>query len=127
MHEFRRQNIEDLKEPQSDLFAYDPDHSSRRYDALKLEHVFRYNSTFRALKWGVTVGSMFAAHRYYRSRSINNAAHWFTVMSFVSFFNIWLSFSIQEFIGEYGSRKSLSLTARNAYHQEAYKAYVERI
>lgn len=94
---------------------------------MKLENIFRYNSTFRALKWGVGVGSLFAAHRYYRSRSITNAAHWFSVMSAMSFFNIWMSFSIQEFISDYGSRKSLSLTQRNAYHQDAYKSYVSRI
>jgi hypothetical protein len=92
-----------------------------------MEAVFRYNSTFKALKWGVSVGTLFAMHRYYRSRSINNAAHWFTVMSFVSFFNIWLSFSLQEYITEYGTRKSLAVTQRNAYHEEAYKNYVQRI
>lgn len=73
------------------------------------------------------MGTLFAMHRYYRSRSVNNAAHWFTVMSFVSFFNIWLSFSLQEYITEYGSRKSLAVTQRRAYHEEAYKSYVQRI
>ena len=70
---------------------------------------------------------MFAFHRYYRTRDINNAAHWFTVMSCVSFFNIWLSYSLQEFVTEYGSRKSISMSQRNEYHQNAYKSYVERV
>jgi hypothetical protein len=81
----------------------------------------------KAIKWGVCVGSLFAGHRYYRSRSVNSAAHWFTVMSFVSFFNIWLSFSLQEYVTEYGSRKSISMSQRNEYHQNAYKAYVKRM
>ena len=80
--------------PKKDLFDYDPEEKSRRYDALKLETLFRFNATYKAMKWGITVGGLFAMHRYYRTRSINNAAHWFTVMSFISFFNIWLSYSL---------------------------------
>lgn len=67
---------------------------------------------------------MFAFHRYYRTRDLNAAAHWFTVMSFFSFFNIWVSYGLQEFVTEYGSRKSLSLAARNEYHTNAYKSYL---
>jgi hypothetical protein len=70
---------------------------------------------------------MFALHRFYRSRNVNNAAHWFAVMSCVSFFNIWLSFSLQEFILDYGSRKSLSIAQRNEYHENAYNYYVDRV
>lgn len=94
IHEFRRANIRDLEPPEKDFFDYDENEKSRRYDALRLENIFRFNATMKALKWGVCVGSLFAGHRYYRTRSVNNAAHWFTVMSFVSFFNIWLSFSL---------------------------------
>jgi len=84
-----------MEERTDDPFDYEPDDDmSRRYDALKIESLFRFSSTYKALKWGVMVGSMFAMHRYYRTRSINNAAHWFTVMSFVSFFNIWLSYGL---------------------------------
>jgi len=116
-----------MEMPKNDLFDYDPEEKSRRYDALKLETLFRFNATYKAMKWGITVGGLFAMHRYYRTRSVNNAAHWFTVMSFVSFFNIWLSYSLQEFVTEYGARKSLSVSQRNEYHQNAYKTYVERI
>lgn len=98
------------------MFDYDKDEQSRRYDALKLETLFRFDSTYKALKWGIMVGGMFAFHRYYRTRDVNNAAHWFTVMSCVSFFNIWLSYSLQEFVTEYGSRKSISMSSRNEYH-----------
>ena len=84
-----------MEERTDDPFDYEPDDDmSRRYDALKIESLFRFSSTYKALKWGVMVGSMFAMHRYYRTRSINNAAYWFTVMSFVSFFNIWLSYGL---------------------------------
>jgi hypothetical protein len=92
-----------------------------------LETIFKFQSTYKALKWGVAVGSMFAFHRYYRSRNINNAAHWFAVMSCVSFFNIWLSYSLQEFILDNGSRKSLSIAQRNEYHENAYNYYVDRV
>jgi hypothetical protein len=68
---------------------------------------------------------MFALHRYYRSRDIQNAAHWFTCMSFIVFFNFWASYNLQDFVVEYGSRKQVSLQQRNEYHTNAYKAYVD--
>jgi hypothetical protein len=48
-------------------------------------------------------------------------------MSCVSFFNIWLSYSLQEFILDNGSRKSLSIAQRNEYHENAYNYYVDRV
>lgn len=48
-------------------------------------------------------------------------------MSCVSFFNIWLSYSLQEFVIDYGSRKSISLSQRNEYHAGAYAYYVNKI
>ncbi len=95
VHEFRRQNINEIDINETkDYFDYDKNEQSRRYDALKLESLFRFESTYKALKWGITVGGLFAFHRYYRTRNVNNAAHWFTIMSCVSFFNIWLSYSL---------------------------------
>jgi hypothetical protein len=79
---------------QKDYFEYDKENLGRRYDSLKLEALFRYESTYKALRWGIVVGAMFGGHRYYRSRSIENAAFWFTSMSALSFINIWLSFSL---------------------------------
>lgn len=105
---------------------YDPN-EKRRYDALKIETLFKFQSTYKAIKWGIVVGGMFAFHRYFRTRDLNAAAHWFTVMSFVSFFNIWASYGLQEFVTEYGSRKSLSLQARNEYHTNAYKSYLNNL
>lgn len=127
IHEFRRENIKHYDPPKKDFFDYDPAEKSRRYDALKLESVFKFESTYKALKWGVAVGSMFAFHRYYRTRNVNNAAHWFAMMSCISFFNIWLSYSLQEFVLDYGSRKSLSIAQRNEYHENAYNYYVDRV
>ena len=128
VHEFRRGNIREMQpEKSNDLFDYKEEEHSRRYDALKLESVFRFESTYKALKWGIAVGGMFAFHRYYRSRNLNAAAHWFTVMSAVSFFNIWLSYSLQEFVTDYGSRQSVSASAHKEYHQNAYKHYIDRI
>jgi hypothetical protein len=126
LHEFRRANIKELEPITKDYFEYDAE-EKRRYDALKLETIFKYQSTYKAIKWGVFVGSMFAFHRYYRTRDINNAAHWFTMMSFFSSFNIWISYGIQEFVTEYGSKKSLSLAARNEYHTNAYKSYIDKL
>lgn len=79
------------------------------------------------MKWGIAVGGLFAFHRYYRTRDFNSAAHWFAVMSCVSAFNIFASYGIQDFVTDYGSRKSLSLAARNEYHLNAHKAYIEKV
>jgi hypothetical protein len=48
-------------------------------------------------------------------------------MSFVSFFNIWISYAIQDFVTDYGVKKSVSLQARNEYHENYYKAYLEQM
>ena len=48
-------------------------------------------------------------------------------MSFVSFFNIWISYALQDFVTDYGVRKSVSLQQRNEYHNNYYKAYFERM
>jgi len=91
IHEFRRENIREYESPDKDFFDYDPNEKSRKYDALKFETMFRYESTFKAMKWGVIVGSLFAAHRYYRTRSVDNASFWFFAMSCFSASNIWIS------------------------------------
>eukprot|EP00347_Sterkiella_histriomuscorum_P005580 403356067 len=126
IHEFRRENIRELEAPKKDYFNYDPE-EQKRYNALKMETLFKFQTTYKAIKWGVVVGGMFAFHRYFRTRDFNAAAHWFTVMSFVSFFNIWISYGLQEFVTEYGSRKSLSLAARNEYHTNAYQSYLDNM
>jgi len=109
IHEFRRGNIREYEPPEKDFFDYDPEDKSRKYDALKLETIFRFEQTFKAIKWGVTVGGLFAAHRYYRTRSIENAAFWFGLMSFISSTNIWISYGLQEAVTEIGSRKSIAM------------------
>lgn len=106
-HEFGRRNIEELEPMEKDYFAYNKDNVERRYDSLKFEGLFRFESTYKAIRWGIGIGSIFAAHRYYRSRNIHNAAHWFSVVSSISFINVWLSYSLQEFVTEYASRGSL--------------------
>ena len=103
-HDFGHKNVKEMELGDKDYFEYDPD-ESQRYAALNIEHLFRFHSTFSAIKWGVSVGILFAFHRYYRTRDMNNAAHWFTVMSFVSFFNIWISHALKSFITDYGVRK----------------------
>lgn len=126
IHEVRRDNIRDYEDPKKDYFEYDPS-EKKRYDALKIETLFKFQTTYKAIKWGVAVGTCFAFHRYFRTRDLNAAAHWFTVMSFFGFFNVWISYGIQEFVTEYGSRKSLSLAARNEYHTNAYKSYLQSL
>ena len=127
IHEFRRENIRDYEAPDKDFFDYDPEEKSRKYDGFKMESIFKYSATLKAIKWGVSVGGLFAMHRYYRTRSINNAAFWFALMSSVSFFNIWLSYSLQEQVIEMASRKSISVQSRNEYQEGAYKAYINRV
>lgn len=125
-HEFRKDNIKEMELGDKDYFEYNPD-EPQRYAALNLEHMFRFESTFSAIKWGVFVGSLFAFHRYYRTRDINNAAHWFTIMSFFSFFNIWISNGLQHFMSDYTVRKSISLSQRNEHYTTAYRAYYEAV
>ena len=93
IHEFRRENIKEFEAPDKDYFEYDPS-EKKRYDSLKLESLFRFQTTYKAIKWGLVVGSMFAFHRYYRTRDLNAAMHWFTVMSFFGFFNVWASYGL---------------------------------
>ena len=127
IHEFRRGNIKDYEAPDKDFFDYDPSEKSRKYDALKFETIFRFGQTYKAIQWGIMVGGMFACHRYYRTRSIESAAHWFSVMSVVSATNIWVSYGLQEAVTEIGSRKSISNQQRDEYHSGAYKTYIERV
>ena len=42
IHEFRRGNIREYEVPEKDFFDYDPEDKSGRYDALKMEIIFRY-------------------------------------------------------------------------------------
>ena len=127
IHEFRRENIRDYEPPEKDFFDYDSEEKSRKYDGFKMESIFKYSATMKAIKWGVTVGGLFAMHRYYRTRSINNAAFWFGLASSVSFFNIWLSYSLQEQVIEMASKKSISVQQRIEYQQGAYQAYITRV
>ena len=124
IHEFRRSNIREYEPPDKDFFDYDPNEKSRKYDGLKLESIFKYEHTYKALQWGVTVGGLFAAHRYYRTRSFDSASYWFFVSSMISTFNIWVSYGLQYAVTDIASRKSISDQARDQYHQGAYKSYI---
>lgn len=125
-HEFRKDNIKQMELGDKDYFEYTSD-EPERYSALDFDYMFKFETTFSAIKWGVFVGSLFAFHRYYRTRDVNNAAHWFTVMSFFSFFNIWVSNSIQHFISDYTMRKSISLSQRNEYQTNAFELYYDHV
>lgn len=76
------------------MFDYDPEEKSRKYDGLKLETIFRFDQTFKSIQWGIAVGAMFAAHRYYRTRSVDSASYWFGVASIFSATNIWISYGL---------------------------------
>ena len=101
IQEFRRENVREMEMPDKDFFDYDPETKSKKYDALKFETIFRQQSTMKAIKWGIFVGSLFGMHRYYRTRKMEDAAHWFAVVSCLSSFNwrhgcktwsvVWLS------------------------------------
>ena len=94
LHEFRGPNIREYEAPEKDFFDYDPEEQSRKYDAAKLESIFRHDQTFKAMKWGCSVGALFAMHRYYRTRSIENASYWFATMSLLSSTNIFISYGL---------------------------------
>ena len=65
-----------------------------KYNALKAENIFRFNNTFKAIRWGVTVGGLFGMHRYYRSRDLSQALNWFCTISSLNFFTIWISYGL---------------------------------
>jgi len=88
---------------------------------MKLETLFKFQTTYKAIKWGDLCWISFAFHRYYRTRDFNAAAHWFTVMSFFSFFNIWASYGLQEFVTEYGSRNHFPLQQEMSITQTLIK------
>lgn len=126
IHEFRRQNIKDYEAPQDNLFDYSTEENDVKYNALKVENILRFNNTFKAIRWGIFVGGLFGMHRYYRSRDIQNSLTWFCTVSSVSFFNIWISYGLQEFVTQHGTTKSMQMAARNEYHTNAYKHYIQR-
>ena len=126
-HDFKHKNIQEMELGDKDYFKYNAEEEDQRYAALSFEHLFRFQTTFSAIKWGVFVGSLFAFHRYYRTRDMNNAAHWFTVMSFISFFNIWVSNALQDFITDYGVRKNVATAQRAEHNKTAYQAYMDKV
>lgn len=58
---------------------------------------------------------------------MNNAAHWFTVMSFIAFFNIWVSNALQDFISDYGVRKNITVSQRTEHNKSAYTSYYSKV
>ena len=104
IHEFRRGNIREYEPDDRDFFDYDPTEQSRKYDGLKAETIFRFDQTYKAIQWGIAVGAMFAAHRYYRSRSLDGAAYWFATASMFSATNIWVSNGMHSAATEMGSK-----------------------
>ena len=94
LHEFRRKNIESYEPSDENLFNYTSEETGIKYSALKVENLFHYDNTFKAIRWGITVGVMFGTHRYIRSRNFENAVNWFCTVSAFSFFNIWISYGL---------------------------------
>ena len=78
------------------------------------------------MRWGIFVGGLFGLHRYYRSRDVQASLTWFCTVSGISVINIWISYGIQEFVTQHGTTKSLQTAARNEYHTNAFKHYIER-
>ena len=103
------------------LYQYDENETDLKYSALKAENIFKYQNTFKAIRWGVTVGGLFAMHRYYRSRDLSSSVNWFCTVSSANFFLIWVSYGLQDFVTQRGTSKSIQDAARNEYHTNAYK------
>ena len=89
------------------MFEYQEDENDVKYTALKVENLFRFSNTMKAVRWGVFVGGLFGMHRYYRSRNFENAMGWFATVSGISMFNIWISYGIQEYVTQHGTTKGL--------------------
>ena len=124
IHEFRRKNIKSYDAPDENLFNYDQNENDMKYNALKAENIFRFNNTFKAIRWGVTVGGLFGMHRYYRSRDLSQALNWFCTISGLNFFTIWISYGLQDLVTAHSTNKSINNAAREEYHLNAYKRYI---
>ena len=55
-HEFRRENIKEMELGKKDYFDYNPD-EPQRYAALDIDYMFKFETTFSSIKWGIFVGS----------------------------------------------------------------------
>ena len=126
IHEFRRQNIKDYEAPNENLFDYNSEEFNVKYNALKIENLFRFQNSMKAVQWGIFVGGLFGMHRYYRLRDMSAALNWFCTVSGISIFNIWISYGLQDFVTQHGTTKGLQTAARDEYHLNAYKHYMEK-
>ena len=46
---------------------YDPEDTPEKFDYLKAKYIFRFPFTITAIKWGLSLGSIFALHTYIKT------------------------------------------------------------
>ena len=66
--------------------------SQDRLDYLKAKYLFRYPFTFKAIKWGATIGLFLSIHSFIRFRLIKKSFETFVWGSLFSSFPIWAFF-----------------------------------
>jgi len=58
---------------------------------------------------------------------MQNALTWFCTVSGVSFFNIWISYGLQDFVTTKSTTQGQQTAARQEYHTNAFKHYIHRL
>lgn len=66
--------------------------NDERLDYLKAKYLFRYPFTFKAIKWGLVLGSFFAIHSFVKFRSFKKTFETLIWSSLFSTFPIWAFF-----------------------------------
>lgn len=54
--------------PEGDLYHnYTSDNSPSKFEYLQAKYIFRFPFTLTAIKWGVSLGSFFGLHAYFKT------------------------------------------------------------
>lgn len=58
--------------PEGDiLHNYTPDNSPSKFEYLQGKYIFRFPFTLTAMKWGLSLGTFFALHTYFKTSFAN--------------------------------------------------------
>ena len=107
-HEFTKQNIKEIEQTpnlRNNIFDYDSTDKSR-YTGMSFNHLFFFPTSFKAIQWGAFIGSLFGFHRYYWTRSFQNATKWFVTITAVVTFQVFFSWGFNDLISDMGMRNS---------------------
>lgn len=67
--------------PEGDiLHNYSPDNSPSKFEYLQGKYIFRFPFTLTAMKWGLSLGTFFALHTYFKTSFKK-------ILKFISYFS----------------------------------------